>query len=853
MNFSAKLFIFFFIVSFPAIGFAGKVLNEDTVYSGDIVLTEDILVPEGVTLTVMPGTSLNVRPSDGTKTEPEYLSSLTEITVRGRLDIRGSKDSPVSIHIKAKKHSEKWAGIIVDGGSVNIRYCSVKDAETGIWVISGSATINDSVFHDNRYGLIAQSKTSYVKMTGSRITENDYGVFELDNAHVTYKEDFIGKNRKKDLYLYGSDVNSSILTGIKNSGQMVIHKMDNTLCRKTTDDLSGYKPEQVNTSKEYKDHVLMQDTVWSGRIVIDGVIRVPKDIRLIIVPGTVVEFRKKDTNGDGIGENGLMMQGVLIAKGTEEEPIIFRSAEKQRSMGDWDAINIINSDGAGNLIEFCRIENAYRGVHFHFSNVLVHKTVIKNNYRAAQFQDSTVEMRENHIFGNKSGIMARDSEVVFNNNHVFNNINGISFFRVSLTARGNNIFNNSNEGLKIREGTVMTQENLLDCNKTGLTIKNTFFGTFNRNVISNNILSGILLKDSDNIGLSANFIQGNGFNGISIMNSGAVIKENLISENGERGIGIQSFTGTITGNNITRNRHYAIGNDSAVDIPAPMNWWGGGRIDEVMYDKFDDPEKGTVIFSPAMNEPAAYQWPLKTFSADIKWHDTILVQDNVTVLNSVLRIAPGTTVLFSKDAGLKIIGNRIIAVGKEARKIVFTISEKNADDLWDEVLLEHANGSVFSYCYFEYAKWALHSHFSDLKVTDSRFKNNMGGMRFRSGPVEISGSSFSENRIGIRAFRANALITGNSIKNNETGIFVREKGGGLTIRNNDIYSNTGYNIRVGDFNMEDVDAKENWWGSNDPAGTIFDGRKEPGVGRVIYDPYVKEKMVIKEAEQVKEK
>ena len=51
-----------------------------------------------------------------------------------------------------------------------------------------------------------------------------------------------------------------------------------------------------------------------------------------------------------------------------------------------------------------------------------------------------------------------------------------------------------------------------------------------------------------------------------------------------------------------------------------------------------------------------------------------------------------------------------------------------------------------------------------------------------------------------------------------------------------IYDNKHYNIWVGDFNREDVEATGNWWGGHDPVETIFDARREPGIGLVNYEP-----------------
>jgi nitrous oxidase accessory protein NosD len=191
---------------------------------------------------------------------------------------------------------------------------------------------------------------------------------------------------------------------------------------------------------------------------------------------------------------------------------------------------------------------------------------------------------------------------------------------------------------------------------------------------------------------------------------------------------------------------------------------------------------------------------------------------------------------------MRISSARLIASGEKDRRITFTSFEKSGGSLWDEILLEHADGSVISYCDIQYATWGIHSHFTALKVSNTRFIRNQGGMRFRSGPVEITGSLFKENGVGIRAFMATALIEKNDISGNETGIFVREGGGGLTIRKNNIYLNTNYNIRAGDFNTEDINAKENWWQTADPAGTIYDARKEPGIGTVAFEPVLIERV-----------
>ncbi|MBI4698143.1 MAG: right-handed parallel beta-helix repeat-containing protein [Nitrospirae bacterium] len=812
------LIILFFLVASSSTALS-NVISADTVWSGEITVEEDILVPEGITLTISSGTKINIIPSDSSRSNPEYLSSLTEITIRGRLEAKGSKDAPVLFHIKEVKVSDSWAGLIIDGGSVHLTSCSIQNAESGIRMIEGRLDLEDSVLSGNQYGLVAQGKKAVLDINNTEIKENDFGVFLFNGAQITGKDNFIRDNKKKDIY-------------------------SPALLKNYTPSLKEYKEEEKDISGRYGDEVLQGNTVWRGRIEISGLIRVPEGARLVIMPGAVIEFTKKDSNNDGIGENGLMIQGVIIAKGTRERPIIFRSAEKSEGMGDWDSINILNSDGAQNLIEFCQIEDAYRGLHFHFSNVIVNGSVLRNNYRALQFQESVVEIRDNYFYENKGAVQARDSEVLFTKNIIYNNYYGANLFRNVVKARANRILNNLNEGMRIREGLPSIEENLIEGNRQGLMVSDSVRGALDLNVITHNLESGISLKGAGNLEVKGNFIQGNGLNGINIQDSGAVITGNNITGNGERGIGIVSFEGIITENNLIMNGTYAIGVEGSVNVSAPMNWFGKGDAEQMIYDKEDEPARGKVDYRPAKEKPFVFAWPLKDISADVTWHTDTGISENTTVnFGATLVLTPGIRILFSKDAGLDING-RIIAQGRKDERIVFTSVKTGDDSRWDELLLNHADGSVFSYCDFENAAWAIHSHFTNLSISDSRFKNNLGGLRFRSGPVEIRRSLFAENSTGIRAYFGNAMIKENVIVNNETGIFVRERGDGLIIRKNNIYSNTNYNIRSGDFNADDIDARENWWGTQNPAETFFDGRTEEGIGKVIYEPYLKEPVKI---------
>jgi hypothetical protein len=461
---------------------------------------------------------------------------------------------------------------------------------------------------------------------------------------------------------------------------------------------------------------------------------------------------------------------------------------------------------------------------------------VTGNYRGIQFQESLVLLKGNHIYGNKSGVQGRDSDVTLTDNVISANNIGANFFRVNLTARVNRVTSNGKEGMRIREGVSSLQENLIDGNRFGLMIADMFYGDYSRNSITNNLEVGISLKNADNVEVVGNIVAANGFNGLNIQESRAAIKGNQISDNGERGIGVQSFDGEITENNFTKNRLYAIDLEGPQDVAAYGNWWGGDDPAKVVFDKRADSSRGRIDTDKASAKPFRFVWPLQTVPADIVWRGIMVVTQPVTVLAGVeLTVAPGTTVEFSEGAGMLVKG-RLLAKGLSDGKIRFTSERRKGAGDWDEIQLEYAAGSIISNCIFEYATWGLHSHFTNLVVADSYFANNFGGMRFRSGPAEIRDSLFEHNSIGIRSYIGNAVIKGNTIRKNETGIFVREKGSGLVISNNNIYDNSNYGIRVGDFNTEDVNARGNWWGGVVPSSAIFDDSNEPGIGKVLLEP-----------------
>src|SRR5512145_1212423 len=87
------------------------------------------------------------------------------------------------------------------------------------------------------------------------------------------------------------------------------------------------------------EQTLWQDTVWDGEVLVDGILTVAPGVTLEIRPGTTVRLTPFDSNGDGIGEHELFIQGRLLALGSIERPVLFTSAAQQPRPGDWGALN----------------------------------------------------------------------------------------------------------------------------------------------------------------------------------------------------------------------------------------------------------------------------------------------------------------------------------------------------------------------------------------------------------------------------------------------------------------------------------------------------------------------------------
>jgi len=235
---------------------------------------------------------------------------------------------------------------------------------------------------------------------------------------------------------------------------------------------------------------------------------------------------------------------------------------------------------------------------------------------------------------------------------------------------------------------------------------------------------------------------------------------------------------------------------------------------------------------------------------EIVWEGEITVRRSAVIAaGERLVIRPGTRVLFAfgdedgdgaGDARIVVKGS-IDARGTEGAPIEF-VPEKPVEcdeAAWAEVLVEDAAGAVFAHCRFAGAQQAVHAHRTALVVEDSRFERNRVGLRFTGGPVAIRRSRFEANGTAVRYWESSPEVTANEFEGNGTAVFVREGSARSRLAGNNFLSSTDYHVKLGELQAADVEARENWWGTDRPEEIerlIFDRRDADYLGRVRYDP-----------------
>lgn len=401
---------------------AGGKISGTVRLSGRVEVTEDLLVPPGATLVLAPGAELVFAKSESTKVDPEFFFGGPELVVRGTL--RADNASLV--------FPDRTGGVVVDGGVASFADTTISGAEAGLTLVHGgkSALAGNVTVRDCRTG-VAMFPGEGDPWSGNGVLDaggNAVGAVRLPGAPPLPRGFRASGNEETESIAWDGPAGSA-------------------------EGPPAAVPAPAPGARRIGDTFLDADWTLEGDVIVDGILRVAPGATLTLLPGTRLFFTYRDTDGDGIGENGIFLQGNLHARGTAERPIGLHPAQGG-GRGRWDSVNFMASDRGENVLEHVEITGAYRGLHAHFSRLVGKEIRISRCLRGVQFQESDVALSGLSVSDSSSALRCRDSDVRIDGFRVDGTVSGANFFRSRVMLRAVSFDRSGWYGFRFRESRV---------------------------------------------------------------------------------------------------------------------------------------------------------------------------------------------------------------------------------------------------------------------------------------------------------------------------------------------------------------------------------------------------------------
>ncbi len=811
-------------VPLPAVE-APLVISGETLWQGTVNVAEDVLVTETGHLTIQPGTQVVVAASEGTRTDPQFYSTETELVVRGRLTVGAPGAAPVLF--RRADPASSWGGIIADGphASLTLDGVTVDGAHAGLTLFDATATLTACTLTNNVYGMVLLGAAK-AALRDTRLGGNEYGLADYAGGATLDEKTAVSGNRERDR------LDRSPLAGWKAPDWWRL----------------PYRHRPAPGETEYLgDQAINVDTTWSGRVIIRGQVAVQAGAILTIQAGTEVAFRKLDTNGDGLGESQLLVLGTLKVEGTEENWVLFTSAEAEKSPGDWDKVSLISSESPGNLVRYARFEYGYQAFHSHFSTAHLEAVIFADNYRGVQFQESAgMSVAGAWFTRNKSAMRFRDSLVTLSDILVEGNLTGINYLRCKVSLTDSAITGTLADPLLGRESQSELKGVIVDGNREGPRFKG----------------------DGSSLLMEHCAVHRNLEDGLAMTDTVATIDRVDLSGNGLDGLSVTGGTVTVTNSDLSLNGRWALDNNGAAPVAAGKNWWGTtdpAMLAKLIYDGKQKTGVGLVNAADPLASPPGLFFTGSEPAGESFAGGVFVLGDFAWPAGRPLTLAPGTRVEFHplssfspfdccrehpNFAGGELIlsGSRVNAVGTPERPVEFTIERKpGAPWTWGAINVEAAAEARFSWCLFKGADTGLHLRDSSGSIEHSRFEGNRVGLRFNTSKLAVRDNLFLHNGAGLRFHYGEPEISGNTFRENDKAIFITDDPRSFSISGNTFIDSREYDLSLGETVEQDIPITGNFFGGSGKEGPgtlatkqrppkLFDRATSPHLGRVIWEP-----------------
>jgi len=206
-------------------------LTENDIWDGRIYITDTVIVPEGVTLTIRAGTIVGFEPTDtpsqllvhgelyaegspermvvfgslGKQREPqeETATAAPSSTTMGIEQMRGGRARQQQTIAADPPKEGDWAGIQIEAESTNSRltYCRIQHATTGITCLTGAVQIERCLISENKIGVLSENTSPTItsnefnrngtgsQFRGSSSPDVEYNEFTANNYGIICEDD----------------------------------------------------------------------------------------------------------------------------------------------------------------------------------------------------------------------------------------------------------------------------------------------------------------------------------------------------------------------------------------------------------------------------------------------------------------------------------------------------------------------------------------------------------------------------------------------------------------------------------------------------------------------------------------
>jgi pimeloyl-ACP methyl ester carboxylesterase len=445
---SANKFLLIGLLVFASVYFWPEVVEAETSFSGHVttdttwttanspyLLTSEVVVDAEATLTIEPGVT---------------IKSGNSLTIHGRLDARGTPESPISFTSDdIDPVVGGWHGLwFMEGSEGALAYFEVrhggyhqfrtltghKGTGGGIYNTGGNLDISSCLIQNNNYFSIAQTAGT-LRVSDCDLRESRYGVIVTGGDATIEDSNFI------------DDWSGIYLTG---EGNMTLrhNRFDvdfEAIFFDAATVTSFAQEENIIDAAQYLGVIVgspvSNDQTWSGgalpyifknggwnigvarmKLLGNSYLDVSAGTALTLGPGTVVK---------NLTTSSRVIAGTIDAKGTKEEPVIFTSLKDDSDgrdtnndgdttspgVGDWSGFTI---GAAGTLlldharVHFASVADDRSGI----SNVggtvrITNSKITQNGPDGIENHDGTMVINNSEISGDQVyGVLNHDTEVV---------------------------------------------------------------------------------------------------------------------------------------------------------------------------------------------------------------------------------------------------------------------------------------------------------------------------------------------------------------------------------------------------------------------------------------------------------